>query len=509
MCTEPHGGGHEFLEKLRQRKVSSADIPNHDCAYFRKVSLFQTLLEVDESGGQLEHSNVDDVTGQSAAAAASGSGSEAVGDGIVETVTDDDEQTKARRAEEERRLKLLLSNSEDGEGGAQDRRQSTGFNRKMATSLLDFGNLPTTTRHPDGSDGGLDGQDSAAAAAGHQPNDGDQENEVAEDGDGDGDGDRSGRRRAKQPMKLKTSTEGVRRPAGRQPCADLDGAGQEDDETKDDDAEEKAQEEPPSLAGESGEARTVQVPDLPDPFSKRRRSTLFKSRPRMRPSVSSGVSSILDGVTLTTIRPLYKSPQDYNDSRYIYPPLVNDGQHRMTSHGGRSNQCGSLDLSQPIRAGRFELPVDLMRLADMSPDEYLSQCCRLAPDQDAIYRLIYRRHVNVRTEKLHSLELRRALRDVIPADVSEDDVRRLCVMSGVEPDRFGIECDLFVGMASLAVRFMQPRTSSLLSSSVLPSAGTWSTKKTILESTDLSALSRKLDGIVVNPGVMRLLEALT
>jgi hypothetical protein len=51
-------------------------------------------------------------------------------------------------------------------------------------------------------------------------------------------------------------------------------------------------------------------------------------------------------------------------------------------------------------------------------------------------------------------ELHQALRDVIPADITLDDVVQLCSLAGVQPIN-GVDDKLFVGLAALADRIFQ------------------------------------------------------
>jgi len=52
-------------------------------------------------------------------------------------------------------------------------------------------------------------------------------------------------------------------------------------------------------------------------------------------------------------------------------------------------------------------------------------------------------------------ELHRALRDIIPTDVTPGDVNRLCSVAGVQPVG-GVDDGLFVGLVALAARMLQP-----------------------------------------------------
>lgn len=159
---------------------------------------------------------------------------------------------------------------------------------------------------------------------------------------------------------------------------------------------------------------------------------------------------------------------------------------------------GRLALSQ--QTSRFELPMDVKLLADMTPMEYLTKYCIISTRRKALYKHIFQKVDKDRDNLITFKEMDRALKEIHVDYISTEQVKKLIEMvEGHEKSTFNLA--QFSAIAAFSERLLFSETQITEKNNVYSS-------KEIIEEADFCGLKFKLSGFPVNPTVRKILEVL-
>ncbi|XP_071504894.1 uncharacterized protein [Diadema antillarum] len=161
---------------------------------------------------------------------------------------------------------------------------------------------------------------------------------------------------------------------------------------------------------------------------------------------------------------------------------------------------GRIALSR--RAARFELPMDVGELAEMTPVEYLSKYCIISHRRRALYKKAFSRADKDNDGKINRKELETAVLDALVDTIQADKVNLVLKFLGAErhpvyTSRF------FAAFCALLERLYYKEFAKEDSSERKEEK-----EKEILEEADFTGLDWKLQGQYVNPDLKELLYKL-
>lgn len=159
---------------------------------------------------------------------------------------------------------------------------------------------------------------------------------------------------------------------------------------------------------------------------------------------------------------------------------------------------GRLALSK--QTSRFELPMDVRLLEEMTPMEYLTKYCIISTRRKALYKHIFQKVDKDRDNAITVKEMDRGLREIHVDCITTDQVRKLIEMvEGNEKSKFNLV--QFSAIAAFSERLLFSETQISEKNSVYSS-------KEVIEEADFCGLKYKLTGFSVNPTVRKILEVL-
>ncbi|XP_064612552.1 uncharacterized protein LOC135476453 [Liolophura sinensis] len=160
---------------------------------------------------------------------------------------------------------------------------------------------------------------------------------------------------------------------------------------------------------------------------------------------------------------------------------------------------GRLALSQ--QSSRFELPMDMKLLENLSPQDYIRKYCVISSRRQYLYQKIFYKSRD-KSGYIPVKELEKALREVLVGTLTKQRVKELCDWLEINEDT-KIDYKLFSGMAALAERILYPDFVTGDTQDI-PEF-----QRDKIECADFGALSWKLNGIKVNPSVESLLKKIS
>lgn len=159
---------------------------------------------------------------------------------------------------------------------------------------------------------------------------------------------------------------------------------------------------------------------------------------------------------------------------------------------------GRLALSQ--QSSRFTLPIDMARLEQMTPLDYVKNFCIIKRRRKKLYQDIFVKHKD-KTGAIPFKDLEKALTMVLVNTLTSDDYKRIVELLDIS-DSTRVDVDGFSAMAALAERLM---CSTHVSQEQVDQPDY---QKEKIECADFSALEWKLTGVQVNPKIVRILKEL-
>ncbi|XP_022103851.1 translation initiation factor IF-2-like isoform X2 [Acanthaster planci] len=163
-------------------------------------------------------------------------------------------------------------------------------------------------------------------------------------------------------------------------------------------------------------------------------------------------------------------------------------------------QQGRLALSR--RACRFELPMDVHLLENMSPTEYLQKYCIVSKRRQAMYRRAFSKVDRSNSMKINKKEFNIAVLEALVDTVNTDQIQdALQLLEADNFTQFGPK--LFCAICSLLERL---HYSDYVTEDTIDQESLVAKER--VEDADFLALDWKLDGCVINPSLKRLLYML-
>ncbi|XP_072163794.1 uncharacterized protein [Diadema setosum] len=161
---------------------------------------------------------------------------------------------------------------------------------------------------------------------------------------------------------------------------------------------------------------------------------------------------------------------------------------------------GRIALSR--RAARFELPMDVGELAEMTPVEYLSKYCIISHRRRALYKKAFSRADKDNDGKINRKELETAVLDALVDTIQADKVNLVLKFLGAEQHSV-YTSRFFAAFCALLERLYYKEFAKEDSSERKEEK-----EKEILEEADFTGLDWKLQGQYVNPDLKELLYKL-
>ncbi|KAK3084885.1 hypothetical protein FSP39_020788 [Pinctada imbricata] len=161
---------------------------------------------------------------------------------------------------------------------------------------------------------------------------------------------------------------------------------------------------------------------------------------------------------------------------------------------------GRLALSQ--QSSRFELPMDIVRLENMSPLDYIKEFCIITRRRKKLYSDIFSKHKDsTKANTIPVKELERAVKSVLVNTITTEHYKELADMLEID-ENTRIDIATFSAISALAERLLC--TSFMVSRDQVDMP-----QKEDIECADFSALDWKLNGVHVKPQMYKLLKQLS
>ncbi|XP_013089067.2 uncharacterized protein LOC106073134 isoform X3 [Biomphalaria glabrata] len=154
-----------------------------------------------------------------------------------------------------------------------------------------------------------------------------------------------------------------------------------------------------------------------------------------------------------------------------------------------------------LQSSRFELPMDMRELENLTPQDYLKKYCVVTPRRKLLYTKTFQDYRDKKGFILGKSSLCSALTCVLINSMDNDQAEQLCDLLEVD-DKTEVDFDLFSGIAALAERILYP---------YFVTAETWDRtefQKEMIECADFCALEWKLRGVNVSNQVKKILKSL-
>ncbi|XP_032223100.2 uncharacterized protein LOC116604611 [Nematostella vectensis] len=159
---------------------------------------------------------------------------------------------------------------------------------------------------------------------------------------------------------------------------------------------------------------------------------------------------------------------------------------------------GPLSLSR--QSCRFELPMDMKVLENLSPLEYVSLYCRINSRRRTLFRHYFTKNDKDKDGFINHRELLKALRDLYAQSITVEQVNAILGMLEIEEMSKKIDLSKFLAIAAFSERFLYCFFNSMVQDV--------SEKRTVLEETDFGALTWKLEGCTISDSMRKLLRVL-
>ncbi|XP_061189523.1 uncharacterized protein LOC133197478 isoform X2 [Saccostrea echinata] len=160
---------------------------------------------------------------------------------------------------------------------------------------------------------------------------------------------------------------------------------------------------------------------------------------------------------------------------------------------------GRLALSQ--QSSRFTLPIDMARLEQMTPLEYVKNFCIIKRRRKKLYQDIYMKHRDKTAGAIPYKDLEKAMTQVLVNTITSEDYKKIVDLLDIT-ETTKVDLDAFSAMTALAERLM---CSTHVSQEQVDQPDY---QKEKIECADFSALKWKLTGVQVNPKIEKILTEL-
>ena len=156
---------------------------------------------------------------------------------------------------------------------------------------------------------------------------------------------------------------------------------------------------------------------------------------------------------------------------------------------------GPLSLSR--KGCRFELPMDMKVLENLTPLEYVSNYCRINSRRRTLFRQHFMKNDKDKDGNLNHRELLKAMQELYAQSVSVKQVNEILHSLGIEEKCKTITLTMFLAIAAFSERYLY----SYLNDTTDYQAD----KRTMLEETDFGALKWKLEGCSISDEMKKIL----
>uniref|UniRef100_UPI00398F229C uncharacterized protein n=1 Tax=Pristiophorus japonicus TaxID=55135 RepID=UPI00398F229C len=195
--------------------------------------------------------------------------------------------------------------------------------------------------------------------------------------------------------------------------------------------------------------------------------------------------------------PLKANTKDIPVTDIISPLEVEELKRFQTNQQAGSEISPGVSLSK--HAIRFDLPIDLRLLEDMSPIQYLSAHCRCDEDLSMLYKTAFHQQDKDRDGQLNTKEMERALLFIYKLHKSH--IERLYNLMNIN-EEFKVDLKLFIALGCLISRILynEPINDAVKPDTII--------SKDSLEKADFYALEWKVSGVRIGADLRILLSYL-
>lgn len=178
--------------------------------------------------------------------------------------------------------------------------------------------------------------------------------------------------------------------------------------------------------------------------------------------------------------------------------LEEEESKRVKLDSGKPWLQGPHSLSR--QSCRFELPMDIRVLEELSPLQYVAQFCRVHSRRRTLFRHYFAKNDRDRDGNINRRELHSALRDLYAQSINTEQVNAILDLLDIDKSVRTFDLDVFTAVAAFSERYLYYCYSLAVQDE--------SEKRTVLEETDFCALRWKLEGCKISDKLTKVLEAL-
>lgn len=178
--------------------------------------------------------------------------------------------------------------------------------------------------------------------------------------------------------------------------------------------------------------------------------------------------------------------------------LEEEENRRVKSDSTKPWLQGPHSLSR--QSCRFELPMDMRVLEELSSLQYVSQFCRVNSRRRTLFRHYFTKNDRDRDGNISRRELHSALRDLYAQSINTEQVNDILDLLDIDKSVRTFDLDVFIAVAAFSERYLYYCYSLAVQDE--------SEKRTVLEETDFCALRWKLEGCKISEKLKKVLEVL-
>ena len=178
--------------------------------------------------------------------------------------------------------------------------------------------------------------------------------------------------------------------------------------------------------------------------------------------------------------------------------LEEEENRRVKSDSTKPWLQGPHSLSR--QSCRFELPMDMRVLEELSSLQYVSQFCRVNSRRRTLFRHYFTKNDRDRDGNISRRELHSALRDLYAQSINTEQVNAILDLLDIDKSVRTFDLDVFIAVAAFSERYLYYCYSLAVQDE--------SEKRTVLEETDFCALRWKLEGCKISDKLKKVLEVL-
>ena len=178
--------------------------------------------------------------------------------------------------------------------------------------------------------------------------------------------------------------------------------------------------------------------------------------------------------------------------------LEEEENRRVKSDSTKPWLQGPHSLSR--QSCRFELPMDMRVLEELSSLQYVSQFCRVNSRRRTLFRHYFTKNDRDRDGNISRRELHSTLRDLYAQSINTEQVNAILDLLDIDKSVRTFDLDVFIAVAAFSERYLYYCYSLAVQDE--------SEKRTVLEETDFCALRWKLEGCKISDKLKKVLEVL-